>query len=436
MLRLHIENTLDREEKTMAEWQTVRLGEIVKTNQSTYSPKENWQFVNYLDTGNITMNKIDEIQNINTAKDKLPSRARRKVKTNSIIYSTVRPNQLHYGIIKKQPDNFLVSTGFTVIDVNYDKAVPDFIYYALTKQEVTEQLQAIAEQSVSAYPSLKPSDIENLELMLPDKETQERIVAILRSIDKKIKENNAINNNLEQQAKTLFKSWFVDFEPFDESFVDSPIGTKIPHSLQMVQIGSLSHILETGKRPKGGAVATGVPSIGAENVKRLGEVNFASAKYIPVEFAQKMDKGKVHGYELMLYKDGGKPGTFIPHFSMFGEGFPYDDFYINEHVFKLDFGDKGFNEFCYFYLQTDYPYNWLANNGGKAAVPGINQQDVNSIWIYHPDNPIVKEYCKWVQPIFTTILRNCSQNVKLSQLRDALLPKLMSGELDVSDIEI
>ena len=245
-----------------------------------------------------------------------------------------------------------------------------------------------------------------------------------------------INNNLEQQAKNLFKSWFIDFEPFDESFVDSPIGTKIPHSLQMVQIGSLSHILETGKRPKGGAVATGVPSIGAENVKKLGEVNFASAKYIPVEFAQKMAKGKVHGYELMLYKDGGKPGTFIPHFSMFGEGFPYDDFYINEHVFKLDFGDKGFNEFCYFYLQTDHPYNWLANNGGKAAVPGINQQDVKSIWIYHPDNPLVKEYCKWVQPIFTTILRNCSQNVKLSQLRDALLPKLISGELDVSDIDL
>ena len=196
MLRLPIENTLDREEKTMAEWQTVRIGEIVKTNQSTYSPKENWQFVNYLDTGNITMNKIDEIQYINTAKDKLPSRARRKVKTNSIIYSTVRPNQLHYGIIKEQPDNFLVSTGFTVIDVNYDKAVPDFMYYALTKQEVTEQLQAIAEQSVSAYPSLKPSDIENLELMLPDKKAQERIVDILRSIDEKIKENNAINNNL------------------------------------------------------------------------------------------------------------------------------------------------------------------------------------------------------------------------------------------------
>lgn len=363
-------------------------------------------------------------------------RARRKVIKNSILYSTVRPNQLHYGIIKEPVDNLLVSTGFTVIDVDINKAIPEFVYYLLTQNNTTEQLQAIAEQSVSTYPSIKPSDIENLEFKLPNLIIQNKIVSILDTIDSKICQNEKINKNLEQQAQTLFKSWFVDFEPFDESFIDSPIGTKIPHSLQMVQIGSLPHILETGKRPKGGAVATGVPSIGAENVKRLGEVNFASAKYIPVEFAQKMDKGKVHGYELMLYKDGGKPGTFIPHFSMFGEGFPYDDFFINEHVFKLDFGDKGFNEFCYFYLQTDYPYNWLANNGGKAAVPGINQQDVNSIWIYPPDNPLVKEYCKWVQPIFTTILRNCSQNVKLSQLRDALLPKLMSGELDVSDIEI
>ena len=311
----------------------------------------------------------------------------------------------------------------------------DFLYYLICSPLVRNP--AIKSMVGSSGRQRVQTDVvANLDVELPPIEEQRKIGGLLKAIDDKIELNDVINNNLEQQAKTLFKSWFVDFEPFDESFVDSPIGTKIPHSLQMVQIGSLSHILETGKRPKGGAVATGVPSIGAENVKRLGEVNFASAKYIPVEFAQKMDKGKVHGYELMLYKDGGKPGTFIPHFSMFGEGFPYDDFYINEHVFKLDFGDKGFNEFCYYYLQTDYQYNWLANNGGKAAVPGINQQDVNSIWIYHPDNPIVKEYCKWVQPIFTTILRNCSQNVKLSQLRDALLPKLMSGELDVSDIEI
>ena len=180
----------------MVKWQTVRLGKIVSTNQSTYSLKENWKFVNYLDTGNITMNQVDEIQYINTSIDKLPSRARRKVKLNSIIYSTVRPNQLHYGIIKNKPENFLVSTGFTVIDVDFDKAVPDYIYYVLTQQEITEYLQSIAEQSVSAYPSIKPSDIEKLEFLLPDRKTQEKIVSILRSIDEKIAQNNEINNNL------------------------------------------------------------------------------------------------------------------------------------------------------------------------------------------------------------------------------------------------
>ena len=180
----------------MAEWNAVKLGTIVSTNQSTYSLKEDWQFVNYLDTGDITMNQVDEIQYINTSRDKLPSRARRKVEFNSIIYSTVRPNQLHYGIIKEQPENFLVSTGFAVIDVDFEKAVPDYIYYVLTQQEVTEHLQAIAEQSVSAYPSIKPSDIENLEFPLPDRKIQEKIVAILSLIDEKIEQNNEINNNL------------------------------------------------------------------------------------------------------------------------------------------------------------------------------------------------------------------------------------------------
>lgn len=180
----------------MTEWQKVRLGSIAYTNQNTYSLKEEWQFVNYLDTSNITMNKIEEIQHINILTNKLPSRARRKVKLNSIIYSTVRPNQLHYGIIKKQPDNFLVSTGFAVIDVDKDKAVPDYIYYVLTQQEVTKRLQAIAEQSVSTYPSIKPSDIEDLEITLPDKKEQKKIASILRLLDDRIELNNTINNNL------------------------------------------------------------------------------------------------------------------------------------------------------------------------------------------------------------------------------------------------
>lgn len=180
----------------MENWERTTIGGIVKTNLSTYSLKENWEYVNYLDTGNITMNKILEIQKLNLAVDELPSRARRKVNKDNIIYSTVRPNQLHFGIIKKQPENFLVSTGFAVIEVDKKIANPDFVYYFLSCSDTIERLQAIGEQSTSTYPSIKPSDIENLEIILPNKVVQDKIVTILLSLDEKISINNEINNNL------------------------------------------------------------------------------------------------------------------------------------------------------------------------------------------------------------------------------------------------
>ena len=180
----------------MAEWSVYKIGDICKTNISSFSSKDNWGFVNYLDTGNITENVIDSIQYIDLSNEKLPSRAKRKVKYNSIIYSTVRPNQRHYGIIKEQPENFLVSTGFAVLDVNEAIADADYIFYFLTQYENVELLHAIAEQSVSAYPSIKASDIEELEICLPDLDTQKKIAGILSSIDGKIDLNREINKNL------------------------------------------------------------------------------------------------------------------------------------------------------------------------------------------------------------------------------------------------
>lgn len=94
-----IESTSGKEGAKMAERKAIRLGSVVRTNVSTYSEKEGWAFVNYLDTGNITQDTISEIQRINVGTDKLPSRARRKVQIGNIIYSTVRPNQLHYGLL-------------------------------------------------------------------------------------------------------------------------------------------------------------------------------------------------------------------------------------------------------------------------------------------------------------------------------------------------
>jgi type I restriction enzyme S subunit len=313
-----------------------------------------------------------------------------------------------------------------------EKVIPEYLVYYFHSRLGQHKLLSNASQV--GVPSLaRPtSTFQKLTISIPPVAKQKEIVKILSSLDDKIELNNAINRNLEEQAQAIFKNWFVDFEPFGENeFVDSPVELKIPKSLKMVQIDGIPHSLETGRRPKGGAVSEGIPSIGAENVKQLGVFDFSSNKFIPREFAESLGKGKINGYELLLYKDGGKPGTFIPHFSMFGEGFPYEECYINEHVFKLDFGDKGLNIFAYFYFQMDHVVSWLANNGGKAAIPGINQNDVNAIWIYDLNNPKVKEFGNIAKPMFEQILKNCKQNRQLSLLRDSLLPKLMSRELEL-----
>jgi type I restriction enzyme S subunit len=101
----------------------------------------------------------------------------------------------------------------------------------------------------------------------------------------------------------------------------------------------------------------------------------------------------------------------------------------------LDFHDRGFNAFCYYYFRTDYVMNYLNAQGGKAAIPGINKQDIESIQIFSPDNDLVKRYGEKILPLITKMLINCKESRRLAQLRDTLLPRLMSGELKVNEIE-
>lgn len=408
MLRLLTENTSDREEKTMAEWQTVRLGEIVKTNQSTYSPKENWQFVNYLDTGNITMNKIDEIQYINTAKDKLPSRARRKVKTNSIIYSTVRPNQLHYGIIKEQPENFLVSTGFTVIDVNMEKAVPDCIYYVLTQKEITEHLQAIAEQSVSAYPSLKPSDIENLEVLLPDIDTQKSIVTILSVIDKKIKQNTEINNNLEQQAQAIFSNEFLTLEALPDGWKQA----------SLIDIADYLNGLAMQKyRPT--ADETGIPVLKIKELRQgcCDDNSELCSPNIKSEYI--IHDGDVifswSGSLLVDFWCGGICG-------------------LNQHLFKVT--SNKYDKWFYYAWTKHHLDRFIAVAADKATTMGhIKRDELSKAEVLIPNEADYKRIGALLQPIYDLIIANRIENKKLAETRDTLLPKLMSGEIDISEMD-
>ena len=308
----------------------------------------------------------------------------------------------------------------------------DYLYYNIFSKKFINYVNSI--HTGSAIPHISQKQIEDYTILLPDIETQRRIASILSSLDRKIELNNKINAELEEMAQAIFKNWFVDFEPFkDGKFVESELGM-IPEGWKVSQIADIPHTLETGKRPKGGAVEKGIPSVGAEHVKGMCAYDYSKTKYINCEFAEKLKTGKINGYELMIYKDGGKPGYFIPNFSIFGEGYPFENCYLNEHVFKLDFdGDKGYNIFCYFFFKTEQIMNYFNAQGAKAAIPGINKKDVENIYMFSPDNEFVIKFGEFAYPLFKQMLKNAKANRTLSLLRDTLLPRLMSGEIEVPE---
>lgn len=174
----------------------VTLSEICTINASQYSTKEAWTRIQYLDTGNVTRGAISELQQLDPLIDQVPSRARRKVKPNSIVYSMVRPNQEHYALLKKPPTNMLVSTGFSVIDANENRVLPSYLYYALTTNQATRGFQTLAEQSVSTYPTLSSADLLAFEIPLPSLNCQQRIAAVLECLDEKIATNTKLNGYL------------------------------------------------------------------------------------------------------------------------------------------------------------------------------------------------------------------------------------------------
>ena len=376
-------------------WKTIRLGDFCVTNADSYSPREEWDFVNYLDTGNITNNRIDSIQYIDVKSEKLPSRARRKVRRNSIIYSTVRPNQRHFGIIKSQPENFLVSTGFAVIDVDECVLDADFLYYVLTQTTFVEILHAIAEQSTSAYPSIKPSDIENLEIEIPDLTTQRKIADILNSLDRKISQNTKVNENLLQQASSIYQAWFEDFI-LSDGFC--------PPSWKQGTLADIADITSGKRPPFKSAEKTDtavIPLVGAASV--MGYTTEAN-----------------HTNKILVTGRVGTHGV-VQRFN--------SPCWTSDNTLVIT---SDLYEYTFQILQR---IDYRAMNRGSTQ-PLITQGDMNKVPILMPDKEILLNFETLVGQLMEQYQANLLENDKLAELRDALLPQLMSGELALSNLDL
>lgn len=186
-------------EECQEDWEGVTIGDFVEVNRSNIDKNYPHSTIQYLDTGSLTDGKIEKLQSVSLSE--APSRAKRLVRHNDVLISTVRPDQRHYGIIKNPAENLVVSTGFCVLTCT--KIDPHFIYLLLTDSEMTVFLHSIAEGSTSTYPSLKPSDLSSISFQLPPHDKIDKFAKFAQSSWDKIEKNHIQIRTLEKLRDTL-----------------------------------------------------------------------------------------------------------------------------------------------------------------------------------------------------------------------------------------
>ena len=282
---------------------------------------------------------------------------------------------------------------WTIIDTTI--AVPRFVYYAICKIDF-ESLNV-----GSAVPSMTVPIIEDIEIFLPSLDEQIRIVKVLSSLESKIELNRQINDNLEQQAEALYKSWFVDFEPFkDQEFVESEFGL-IPEGWQCTTLSELLSI-KYGKDHKKLAEGT-IPVYGSGGLMRYVDT-------------------KLHEGEAVLIPRKGTLNNVM---------------YVNEAFWTVDTMfysiPKQENSCIYAYLFL--ANKDLASMNAGSAVPSMTTDILNNMLIIAPPAEVLRQFNNICNVYFSRINQNNIENANLSNQRDTLLPKLMSGELKVNEID-
>ncbi|REJ25115.1 MAG: restriction endonuclease subunit S [Caldibacillus debilis] len=292
------------------------------------------------------------------------------------------------------------STEFIVLRGKEGITDTDFVYYLVTNKSFRENAERLM-VGTSGRQRVDKQQFEDQIISIPDLETQKRISSILGSIDKKIELNIEMNKTLEEMAMTLYKHWFVDFGPFqDGEFVESELGV-IPNNWKIGQVKDLAKVL-SGKRPK---------------VKDIGEY--------PI-FGGGGPMGVTNEY---LYNEPifitGRVGTIGKVFRVSKPCWPSDNSLV---LIPLK---AYYYSFLYAVLKN---IDFSLITGGSTQ-PLITQTSLKSIKVIIPPEETIEQYNKQVLTYYSLIDKNDNINKQLSEIRDYLLPRLLSGEIDVSKAE-
>lgn len=404
------------------EWKEVRLGDVCtrvcsggtpkSTNLSYYGGEIPW-----LNTKEIDFNRIYSTEKTITDSG-LNNSSAKWIVPNTVTVAMYGATAGKSCIVKVPMTTNQACCNLTIND---EVADYEFVYYTLKNDYTT--LASLA--NGGAQQNLNAQIIKDYVLKMPSLADQRRIASILSSLDRKIELNNKINADLEEMAQAIFKNWFVDFEPFSDSkFVDSELGM-IPEGWKVGRADDFYQI-NIGKTPprKEHKWFSNNPAdkiwVSIANMGNSGIFISDSSEYLTKEA---VDRHNI----IMVPRN-----TILLSFKLTVGRVAIADKELttNEAIARFILSDDKYMEYLYLYLKK-YDYNSLGSTSSIATA--VNSKTIKGMQMLQPSDKIIDAFHIQVNPIFEKIRSLTKESSRLSLLRDTLLPRLMSGELEVPE---
>ncbi|EHR31843.1 hypothetical protein HMPREF9709_01799 [Helcococcus kunzii ATCC 51366] len=342
--------------------------------------------------------------------------------------------------IGSQLGKVTMTTKKTVTNQQINSIIPNknynplFIYYSMLL--IGKKLNFISKTS-TAVPIVNKTDFSNMELMVPNIQIQNKIVNILSYLDQKIEVNNKIIANLESQAQAIFKSWFVDFEPFqDGEFVESELGM-IPKGWEVTTIGEISKRIN-GYSYKSSDLAdvSKYNMVTLKNFNRNGDMPNDVIKPISLNDRIKYRHFLLENDILVACTDLTQAAEVIGRVLLYSMNEKFDNEIFSMDLVKLVPNSELERLFLYYYLKSPMFKDYAEGVATGTTVLHLPKNAIDNFTVVRPNLYGIELFNKTISPFIELQKVLYKQNQKLAETRDTLLPKLMSGEIDVSNIKI
>lgn len=421
-----------------SEWQRGRLADICRLNPEKRDVGWPHDEIEYIDISSVGTGVL-QAPPAKLRTSEAPSRAQRLVRPGDTILATVRPNLRSFAYLTETTSNTVVSTGFAVLRA-IDPLDSRFIYYVVSDRSFTDYLTARAHGS--AYPAVSVAAIEEAEFRIPPPEVRHSIGTILGSLDDKIEQNGRTARALERLACAIFRAWFVDFEPvkakaagatsfpsmpqpvFDAlstTFTDSEMGP-VPEGWEVTALSSVCTLVSGGTPKRSEAIYWGgdVPWYSVKDAPGEGEIWVITTSERITEDGVANSAVRVVPKGCTIISARGTVGKL----AMAGTPMAF-----NQSCYGL-LPDDG-RSFCFLHLLMRIVVADLQQRTHGSVFDTITRATFDGLLVTRPCSDVVLAFENAVAPLFKLLLALLYESSKLAEMRDYLLPKLLSGEVRV-----